>query len=76
MARKNTTLPSFVTTLTSMVTKLKKSAKTKTTYISLKELDLMLSNEYFSPGAAEGEINMLPIPYSYEMDVGGGWQET
>jgi hypothetical protein len=29
----------LVTTLTSMVTKLKKSAKTKTTYISVKELD-------------------------------------
>jgi hypothetical protein len=60
----------LVTTLTSIVTKLKRATKTKTTCISVKELDLSLSNEYFSPGAAEGMLQMLPIPYNCERIIG------
>ena len=60
----------LVTTLTGMVTRLKKNNRTKTTFISVKDIGFELSNEHFSVGVAEGELQMLPIPYTYELKIG------
>ena len=62
--------------LKAICTKIKKkgkagsAAKLKTTTISFAKSGITLSNEFFSPGAAEYELNMLPIPYTYETKVG------
>lgn len=64
--------------LMAICTKLKKKGKPgskgkiKTTNISFSSSGISLSNKYFNPGAGEGEdLNLLPIPYTYETDVAG-----
>ncbi|CAB9531145.1 hypothetical protein SEMRO_3283_G346160.1 [Seminavis robusta] len=51
------------TTLKSMVTKLKKKNRNKTTYISLTDIGIAVSNEYFSPGCPKGKLKLIPLPY-------------
>ena len=60
----------LIQAMSAMVTKLKKKDRLKTTHLSAKALGFELSNEYFSPGAAEGELSMLPLPYTYTKKVG------
>ncbi|CAB9513752.1 hypothetical protein SEMRO_610_G175160.1 [Seminavis robusta] len=59
------------TTLTALVTKMqKKKANTKTTILSVKDLGIKLSNQYFNDGCQDGALKMVPLPYSYEANVG------
>eukprot|EP00797_Seminavis_robusta_P017604 Sro262_g102080.2 (291) ;mRNA; f:70007-71167 len=51
------------TSLTSLVTKMKKKNRLKTTHISLNSIGVEVSNEFFSPGCPEGKLKMLPLPY-------------
>ncbi|CAB9527342.1 hypothetical protein SEMRO_1980_G309120.1 [Seminavis robusta] len=53
----------LLTTLTSLVTKLKKKKRPKTTHISVKSLGITVSNEYFSPGVAKHVLKLIPLPY-------------
>ena len=41
----------------------------KTTTISLKDCKLVLANDHFANN--EWELNMLPLPYSYDIVFGG-----
>ena len=63
----------LVTTLNTMMTRQAKANKVKpelkTTTISLKECKLVLANDHFAN--EEWELNMLPLPYSYEITFGG-----
>lgn len=58
-----------------MVTKLEKKSNLKTTRIHL-EGEMKVSNEFFSPGAADEELNMLPIPYKSSRTIDGRKQEV
>lgn len=60
----------LVSTLTALVTKLKKKERTKTTHICFKELGLELSTDYFNQGMPDGELMMIPLPYDYTRMVG------
>ncbi|CAB9531718.1 hypothetical protein SEMRO_3887_G351710.1 [Seminavis robusta] len=53
----------LTTTLMSLVTKLNKKQRPKTTHISVKDLGITVSNDYFSKGAAKGKLKLLPLPY-------------
>lgn len=55
----------LVKTLKSMVTRVKKRKENNLKKIIVTFPD-ELSNEYFSPGAPEGQLSILPLPYIYE----------
>ena len=58
-------------TMLKMVTKLKKKQKLKKTVISFENCGgIELSNEHFNAGAPEGELSMMPLPYTYQVEVG------
>lgn len=62
--------------LNAIVTKFKKkgkagsASKQKTTQISFTSCGVSLSTEHFNSGMGDGELKLLPIPYTYEEEVG------
>ena len=62
----------LVTVLKSMVTKFKRVKRLKTTQIKFDRSGFTLSNEYFGGDHDEGLLQLLPVPYSYEMSIKNG----
>ena len=60
----------LVTTLTSMMTKFKKKERLKATHLSVAKLGIELSSDHFNAGVIEGELKMIPLPYTYTAKVG------
>ena len=58
------------TTMNALVTKHKKKDRLKTTHLNASHLGLVLSNKCFLRGAAEGELKMIPLPYTHTSKVG------
>lgn len=62
--------------LHAIVTKFKKkgkagsASKQKTTELSFASCGFSLSTKYFNAGMGDGELKLLPIPYTYEEEVG------
>jgi len=62
----------LVNTLKSVVTRIKRTKATnlKKIVISFPDTD-ELSNEFFSPGAPDGVLTMVPLPYMFEHETTG-----
>jgi hypothetical protein len=60
----------LMNSLKTVVTKLKRRDRTKTTHIDFRAHNFHLSNEHFNDGAAERELKMIPLPFTYDMNIG------
>lgn len=66
----------LIPTLQSTMTKFARRDRFKTTYINFSgslesNRAIELTNEYFTAGLDESELSPIPLPYSFELDVGG-----
>ena len=57
-------------TLKALLTRIKRNSKTKKPVLKIRiTFPDEISNQYFSPGAPEGVLTMLPIPYVFEHET-------
>lgn len=59
----------LVKTLRSMFTRMNKTKKKYLKKILISFPGVQISNEYFSPGAPDGALTMLPLPYVFEHET-------